>query len=363
MAWKSAGGPSTLYDINPQTSTFSSNATQAEYAVKRLVDAGLTYDQAKRAVDSVATQTKQYAGKSATGRVKYTAGDTIVSKADMQLLLAQAQGQANAQAQAEAARTKAKRSEWEQKYDVSREATIGAVDTQTQAAQAELDWAGQFAQSTMDFWADQETEFAPFMEKMKSGLMSELSTREEMVAGIKGALGTGTGDNAAAQAIRDVKARTTAEKGERGRELARLGIDPTSGRYRGAMDRMTSEGIATQAMAANQARGEEKERYLTHAKDYLGQMTGGAYTDAMSAVNNVYLDKAKTEADMMAQVGQAYSGASASFGKAAKNRLGIQQEDAEMLGYYDAGVQATSATPTSGIKGADIIGLSDFRRV
>jgi len=126
---------------------------------------------------------------------------------------------------------------------------------------------------------------------------------------------------------------------------------------------MTSEGIATQAMAANQARGEEKERYLTHAKDYLGQMTGGAYTDAMSAVNNVYLDKAKTEADMMAQVGQAYSGASASFGKAAKNRLGIQQEDAEMLGYYDAGVQATSATPTSGIKGADIIGLSDFRRV
>ncbi|CAI0848758.1 Uncharacterised protein [Serratia quinivorans] len=121
-------------------------------------------------------------------------------------------------------------------------------------------------------------------------------------------------------------------------QLAASGLDPSSGKFQGTLDNITSDQVTGQIDTTNRAQSTQADKYVGGLQDVVA-MGAGQKADALSGFNsiaNTSMQKAQSDAQRSMSNRQATAGVAGALGGAAVRTYGLQ----------DAAAPASSAGST-----------------
>lgn len=109
-------------------------------------------------------------------------------------------------------------------------------------------------------------------------------------------------------------------------QLAASGVDPSSGKFQGTLDNITSDQVAGQIDTTNRAQSTQADKYVGGLQDVVA-MGAGQKADALSGFNsiaNTSMQKAQSDAQRSMSNRQATAGVAGALGGAAVRTYGLQ---------------------------------------
>lgn len=166
-----------------------------------------------------------------------------------------------------------------------------------EAVQTEIDKIGDIQSTIMTKYGEWETEYAP-MQKEFLGMAREESQTKRQLSRTLLEEGKAKPEAAAARARTDVAIQSEVANREAAREMASMGVDPSSGKF-GALSRRGAVQTAGETVKAmNLARNAEKSRTSAINLQHMGMLKPSE--NAMIGINlgNQGIEQLKTAADL-----------------------------------------------------------------
>lgn len=123
-------------------------------------------------------------------------------------------------------------------------------------------------------------------------------------------------------------------------QLAASGVDPSSGKFQGTLDDITSDQVAGQIDTTNRAQSTQADKYVGGLQDVVA-MGAGQKADALSGFNsiaNTSMQKAQSDAQRSMSNRQATAGVAGALGGAAVRTYGLQDAAAPTSSAGSTGV-------------------------
>jgi hypothetical protein len=123
-------------------------------------------------------------------------------------------------------------------------------------------------------------------------------------------------------------------------QLAARGVDPSSGKFQGTLDNITSDQVAGQIDTTNRAQSTQADKYVGGLQDVVA-MGAGQKADALSGFNsiaNTSMQKAQSDAQRSMSNRQATAGVAGALGGAAVRTYGLQDAAAPAASAGSTGV-------------------------